>query len=212
MHRQLGGDLLVGQIVEQLPDLPLSGGIDEHDLPIAQVGWKSLVCIAAEIRSGRAPDMIELFLSVHGADRAGFTCYYLSAHPVGRLAITQIAVAVEPAGAIIDLQREEYAGDAGGQKLAHGEHVATVKQRREDLEHVVVVGFGYLKPLANILRAVHPVIVERRLTMAIEQGVHFVAAGDTFEHFTDGGRVEHRLLLWGWGPKRKPDRPLFSVL
>ncbi|TCP99812.1 hypothetical protein C8J34_13611 [Rhizobium sp. PP-F2F-G36] len=64
---------------------------------------------------------------------------------------------------------------------------------------MAVIGFGYLKPLADILRAIHSIIVERRLAMAIEQGVHFVAAGHTFGHFTDGGRVKHRLLLLGLG-------------
>lgn len=85
LHRQLGGDLPVGQIVEQLPDLPLSGGTNEHDLAIAQISWKATVGIAAEIRTGHASDMIELFLSVHGAHWPRFTSDDFGAHQIRRL-------------------------------------------------------------------------------------------------------------------------------
>lgn len=49
---------------------------------------------------------------------------------------------------------------------------------------MVVLGVKYLKPLTDLARAIYPVVVERRLAMAIEEGIHFVATGDAFEHFT----------------------------
>ncbi|MDQ0322437.1 hypothetical protein QO002_004643 [Pararhizobium capsulatum DSM 1112] len=128
---------------------------------------------------------------------AGFPSDNFGAHPVWRLTIAKVAISVKPSGPIVDRQRKEHACDACGQKLAHGEHVTAIEERRHDLEHVVVVGFRYLKPLADVARAIYPIIVERRLAVAVEQGIHFVAAGHTFEHLTDSGRNEHLRLLRG---------------
>jgi hypothetical protein len=82
---------------------------------------------------------------------------------------------VKPASTIIDRQRKKDTRDACHQKLAHGEHVAAIKEWRQYLEHAVVVRFGNLEPFADVARAIHPVIVERRLIVAIKQGVHLVA-------------------------------------
>lgn len=84
--------------------------------------------------------MVEFFLAAHGPHGSGFTHDDLAPHPVERRTIAKVAIAVKPAGAVVDPEREEDAGDAGGQELAHGEHVAAIKQWRQYLEHVVVVG------------------------------------------------------------------------
>ena len=67
----------------------------------------------------------------------------------GRAAIGEVAISVEPALAAVDPEREEDARDAAGHEFAHREHVGAHAQRRQDFEHVIMLGLRDLEPLAG---------------------------------------------------------------
>ncbi len=88
----------------------------------------------------------------------------------------------------VDPQREEYRCDESGQKFSHREHRTTDPQRRQDLEHVIMLTLGYFEPLACIKRARVTVETVRTLCMPIEHSEHLMALSDALVDFTDCGR------------------------
>ena len=92
---------------------------------------------------------------------------------------------MEPAAHIINGQRQKYARHTAGLEFAHGKQTPSHEQRREDLEHVIIVGLADFEPFAGIKRSALAGLVKRRLAMAIENLKHLVSAGDTLEYFAE---------------------------
>ncbi len=129
MHRQLGGDLIIGEVVEQL-QLGRPQAIDEDGALAAKLGQEALAGIATILIVGGAPDMLEAFGPRHGLHRPGFALDDGVAHVDRRAGLSQIAIGVEVARPAVGAQRVEHAGDALGEELAHREHLAAHPERR----------------------------------------------------------------------------------
>ncbi|OWK25541.1 hypothetical protein AJ87_08965 [Rhizobium yanglingense] len=189
---------LIGEIVDELPDFRLSCGKDHDDTPAGKARRKALIGKSTEIRPGDAPDVLELFGPAHGAHRTRFPLDDRSSHTIDRAGIGQIAIGMEPAEPAVDLQSEENAGDALRLKLAHREVIAAHEERRQDLEHAVMVGFGDFEPFTGVEPSGKTRLVEGRLVVAVHHRVEFVAAGDTFEDLARFWTAGHGFLLRFW--------------
>ncbi len=89
---------------------------------------------------------------------------------------------MEVAELAIDRQREE---DAGDQEFAHREHVAAHPERRQYLEHMVVVYRAYFEPFAGVERTRVGVPAVGPLRMTIEHPKHLAPVGDATEDLAD---------------------------
>ena len=142
--------------------------------------------------------MIEAFFARHGADRPRFALDDRRLGAIRRGLVRKIAIAVEETLAAVDREREEDARDAAGQVFAHREHVGPHEQGRQDLEHIIVVGFADLEPLTGEEMAGIALGHGRIATMAVEHAVHVMACRNALEDFADCRGGVHRRLLLAW--------------
>ncbi|ACM30945.1 conserved hypothetical protein (plasmid) [Rhizobium rhizogenes K84] len=184
MHRQLRCDLRIREVVEQLQDGALASAVEEHG-PLAVVVFRpALAGIAAIVIMGARPDVVQAFLARHRPNGPGFALYDCGTHQLRRALLGQVAVAVEIPHPVVHLQREKDAGDAVGEELAHGEHIAPHEQRRQDLEHVIVLRLGDFEPFASIKCVIITLPAVQALRVAVEQAEHLPAVGNAFKDFT----------------------------
>jgi hypothetical protein len=97
----------------------------------------------------------------------------------------------------VDRQREENACDAAGEEFAHGERVAAHPQRRQDVEHVIVLGLADLEPLA----AVEGTVIRRAaqtLRVPVEHAEHLPAVGGAWWTL----RIEEGIMVGSFQPRR----------
>ncbi len=131
--------------------------------------------------------MLEALFAPHGADRPALAIDDHLLHALRRSAIGKIAIAVEEALAAVDPEREEDARHIAGHEFAHREHVGAHPQRRQDLEHVVMLALGDLEPLAGE-EVLGIAFGDRRIAaVAVEHAIHLGTRGDAFEDLADGG-------------------------
>src|SRR5690606_812074 len=105
MHRQLGRDLRIGELIQQL-EFAASVGTEEYDCPSApQPMRKAPIGIAAILVVGGAPDMLKALFMRHRTDRTGLALDNGVAHAVGRTLLRKIAIGVEGADVAVDVQR-----------------------------------------------------------------------------------------------------------
>src|SRR6478672_590882 len=75
LHGQLGGDLLIGEIVEELQDRACPTAKDQHRALVLQSGRPARAGIAAIVVMGARPDMIETLFARHSAARSRLALY-----------------------------------------------------------------------------------------------------------------------------------------
>src|ERR1700730_6141050 len=187
LHGELGGYFVVREVVEQFQNGAATTAIDQNG-PLAVHGRRpALACITAIIVMRARPDVLKSLFAGHGAHRPGLAVDDGGLHAIGRAAIGKVAIAVKPPDAAIDWEREEDAGDAAGHVFAEREHIAAHEQRRQDIEHILVVALGDLEPLASEQIASIAVGHGGCAAMTVEHMVHLAARRDAFENLADCG-------------------------
>ncbi|CUX02832.1 conserved hypothetical protein [Agrobacterium genomosp. 2 str. CFBP 5494] len=201
LNGQFGCDLVVGQVIKQLQP-GRSGFAEESDdtltRKILQGGFIGVATIG--VRRG-TPDVLEALVSGNCPHGTRFPLDDRQPHVFHRPAVGEVAIGVEETNDSVDPQREEHRCDGFGQEFAHREHRTPDPQRRQDLEHEIMLTLGDFEPLACIERARVTVETVWTLCMPIEHSEHLMALSDALVDFTHCGWGAHWRLL---GPC--PDR------
>lgn len=97
MHRELGGDFLVGQIVEPFQERAVLAAVEDNGA-VPTVSFRpSFASVTPIVVSRAAPDVLQPFLAGHRPDRATFPLDDSHAHMLDGGAVGQIAIAMEKA-------------------------------------------------------------------------------------------------------------------
>ena len=108
MHRKLGGDFVVRQIIEQFQERALLATV-KHNRATPPVALRpSMARIAAIVVSRAAPDVLESLLPGHRPDRTTFPLDDGNAHILGHGTFGQVAISMEVTDDPIDAQAEEH--------------------------------------------------------------------------------------------------------
>jgi len=85
LHRQLGGDLFIGEIVEELQHRAQPAAEDQHRALALQSDGPARAGIAAKVVMGARLDVLEALGARHGADRprprSTIACFIRSGEP-----------------------------------------------------------------------------------------------------------------------------------
>lgn len=107
MHRKLGGDFVVRQIVEPFQERALRAAVEDNDA-VPTVSFRPPIAgITPVVVSRAAPDVLKPLCLRHGPDRATFPLNDRYAHVLDGGAVGQVAIAMEVADDPIDTQGEE---------------------------------------------------------------------------------------------------------
>ncbi len=135
--------------------------------------------------------MLDPLFAGHCTDWTAFPLDNGGAHVCGRTLVGKVAIGVEEPHPVVDLQGEEDAGDAARQEFPHGEHLAVHEERRQDVEHVIMLDLGKLEPLPAIEAGIGILETIGALRVAIEHAEHLPAVGNTLVDFADRRRGVH---------------------
>src|SRR6266702_4971457 len=102
LHRELGRDLVVGEIVEKLQRRAEPTAEYKHGALTLHAGGHALSCVAPIVIMRARPDVLKPLLAGHGAHWPGLAVDDGGLHAIGRAAIGKVAIAVKPPGAAID--------------------------------------------------------------------------------------------------------------
>ena len=120
------GDFVIAQVVEEFEDRPASGLVDQHGTLAALLGGPGfgieLACQPAEIGMGARSDQFELLVTGQSPEVGLLMADDRRTHSIGARRVTKVAIAMEPAVAVIDPDVEEDRADEAGLEFGHGEH------------------------------------------------------------------------------------------
>lgn len=108
MHRKLGGDFVVRQIIEQFQERALLATVEEKRAMPPVALRPSIARIAAIVVSRAAPDVLEPLLPRHRPDRTTFPLDDGQSHMLGHRTFGQVAISMEVTDDPIDAQAEEH--------------------------------------------------------------------------------------------------------
>src|SRR6266567_5400763 len=107
LHRKLGRDLVVGEIVEKLQRRAEPTAEHKHGALTLHADGHALSGVAPIVIMRARPDMLEPLLARQGTDRPGLALDDRVLHALRRAAVGEVAIAVEEPPAAVDHEREE---------------------------------------------------------------------------------------------------------
>ena len=110
MHRQLGGNFRIAEVVKQFQDRAFTLAIENDGALAPNCLGPSFTGIAAIVIGSHAPYVLEPFRTGHGPDRPALPIDDCNVHSFDGSLVGKIAIAVEIADLAIDAQGEEDAG------------------------------------------------------------------------------------------------------